>query len=304
VPDRRLLLVHAHPDDETISSGATMARYAAEGAAVTLVTCTLGEEGEVVVPELAHLDSAHGDRLGPHRAGELDQAMAALGVPDHRMLGGPGRFRDSGMVWDPSGRAAAPAHLRTGAFWSADLREAADELVPVVRETRPQVVVTYDDGGGYGHPDHVQAHRVTTYTLALAAAPSYRPDLGDPWQVAKVYWTAVPRSVVEAGIERVSGGGSPFRVVPAHELPYGVPDAWVTTRIDGSVHLAAKTAALRAHATQVLVHEPFFALSNEVGQVISGEEYFRLVQGPSGTAAPSTRRTGLEDDLFAGLAPL
>ncbi|HEU4491956.1 MAG TPA: N-acetyl-1-D-myo-inositol-2-amino-2-deoxy-alpha-D-glucopyranoside deacetylase [Jiangellales bacterium] len=300
MPVRRLLLVHAHPDDETITCGATMARYAAEGVAVTLVTCTLGEEGEVVVPELAHLDSAHEDRLGPHRADELDKAMAALGVRDHRLLGGAGRFRDSGMVWDPGGRAAAPARLRTGAFWSADLREAADELVPVLRETRPQVVVTYDDGGGYGHPDHVQAHRVTTYALALAAAPSYRPDLGDPWQVAKVYWTAVPRTVVEAGVQRVSGGGSPFRVVPAHELPYGVPDAWVTTRIDGSAHLAAKTAALRAHATQVLVHEPFFALSNEVGQVISGEEYFRRVQGP---ADASDSRTGLEDDLFAGLAP-
>jgi N-acetyl-1-D-myo-inositol-2-amino-2-deoxy-alpha-D-glucopyranoside deacetylase len=304
VTDRRLLLVHAHPDDETITCGATMARYAAEGAAVTLVTCTLGEEGEVVVPELVHLDSAHEDRLGLHRAGELDRAMAALGVGDHRLLGGAGRFRDSGMVWDPSGRAAAPAHLRAGAFWSADLREAADELVPILREIRPQVVVTYDDGGGYGHPDHVQTHRVTTYALALAAAPSYRPGLGDPWQVAKVYWTAVPRSVVQAGVERASGGGSPFRVVPAHELPYGVPDEWVTTRIDGSDHRAAKIAALRAHATQVQVHEPFFALSNEVGQVISGEEYFRLVQGPDGPAAPWTRRTGLEDDLFVGLPSL
>lgn len=299
MPDRRLLLVHAHPDDESITCGATMARYAAEGVVVTLVTCTLGEEGEVVVPGLAHLDSAHEDRLGPHRAGELDRATAALGVRDYRLLGGAGRFRDSGMVWDPAGRAAAPARLRTGAFWGADLKEAADELVPVVRETRPQVVVTYDDGGGYGHPDHVQAHRVTTYALALAAAPSYRPDLGDPWSAAKVYWAAVPHSVVEAGVDRVRHGGSPFRAVPAHELPYGVPDAWVTTRIDASAYADAKTAALRAHATQVLVHEPFFAVSNEVGQVISGEEHFRLVHGRLGPPDP---RTGLEDDLFAGLA--
>ncbi|HSK27673.1 MAG TPA: N-acetyl-1-D-myo-inositol-2-amino-2-deoxy-alpha-D-glucopyranoside deacetylase [Jiangellales bacterium] len=296
--DRRLLLVHAHPDDETITCGATMARYAAGGAAVTLVTCTAGDEGEVLVPELAHLDSAHDDALGPYRMVELERAMAALGVEDHRWLGGQGRYRDSGMVWRADGRAGPPERLRAGAFWAADLQEAADHLVPVLREARPQVVVTYDDGGGYGHPDHVQAHRVTTYALALAAAPSYRPDLGAPWSVSKVYWTAVPRSVVEAGADRVRAGGAPFRSVPAHELPYGVPDEWVTTAVDGTDRLAAKTAALRAHATQVVVHEPFFALSNEVGQVITGVEHFRLVHGEPGPPDPAT---GLEGDLFAGV---
>ncbi len=179
LPDRRLLLVHAHPDDETISNGVTMARYVAEGAHVTLITCTLGEEGEVLVPDLAHLASHHDDSLGRQRIGELAQAMRELGVTDHRFLGGTGRYRDTGMVWSEDGQAAAvPPDPRDDTFWRADLREAADHLVPVLRQVRPQVVVAYDDFGQYGHPDHVQAHRVATYAIALAAAPSYRPDLG------------------------------------------------------------------------------------------------------------------------------
>ena len=150
---RRLLLVHAHPDDETINNGATMARYVAEGAQVTLLTCTLGEEGEILVPELAQLAADQADQLGGYRIGELRAAMAALGVTDSRFLGGAGRYRDSGMMG-----TAANEHPR--AFWNADLDEAVGAAVAVVREVRPQVVVTYDENGGYGHPDHIQAHRV------------------------------------------------------------------------------------------------------------------------------------------------
>ena len=163
--DRRLLLVHAHPDDETIGNGATMAHYAAEGAHVTLVTCTLGEEGEVLVPELAHLAADQDDQLGRHRVGELATAMEALGVRDHRFLGGPGRYRDSGMM-------GLPTNDRPDAFWQADLDEAAALLVEVIREVRPQVLVTYDENGGYGHPDHIQAHRVAMRAAELAADPS------------------------------------------------------------------------------------------------------------------------------------
>src|SRR5512142_745933 len=147
---RRLLLVHAHPDDETIGTGATMARYAAEHALVALVTCALGE---VVVPELAHLRADREDRLGQHRAGELAAACEALGVADHRFLGGPGRWRDSGMM-------GTPANDDPRCLWRADLDEATRELVRIVREVRPQVVVTYDENGGYGHPDHIQAHQL------------------------------------------------------------------------------------------------------------------------------------------------
>src|SRR4051795_3302441 len=134
--DRRMLLVHAHPDDETIGNGATMAKYAAEGAHVTLVTCTLGEEGEILVPALEHLAADKEDGLGEHRIGELADAMKALGVTDHRFLGGAGRWRDSGMM-------DTPANERPECFWRADLDEATRELVAVMREVRPQVVVTY-----------------------------------------------------------------------------------------------------------------------------------------------------------------
>ncbi|MEU1166710.1 N-acetyl-1-D-myo-inositol-2-amino-2-deoxy-alpha-D-glucopyranoside deacetylase, partial [Streptomyces sp. NPDC005921] len=146
-PARRLLLVHAHPDDESINNGATMARYADQGVHVTLVTCTLGEGGEVIPPGLRHLT---GPALGEYRLGELTAAMRALGVGDFRLLGGPGRYRDSGMM-------GLPDNDVPGCFWQADLDEAAGHLVEVILETRPQVLVTYDDNGGYGHPDQATA---------------------------------------------------------------------------------------------------------------------------------------------------
>src|SRR5262249_5765977 len=149
---RRLLLVHAHPDDETITTGATMAYYAATGAHVTLVTCTLGEEGEIHVPELAALAADQADQLGGYRLVELERACQALGATDPRFLGGAGRYRDSGMM-------GTPANDNPRAFWQADLHEAAGHLVEIMRELRPQVLVTYDANGGYGHPDHINAHR-------------------------------------------------------------------------------------------------------------------------------------------------
>ena len=253
---RRLLLVHAHPDDETIGTGATMARYAAEGVAVTLVTCTLGEEGEVLVPELEHLAADREDGLGQHRIGELAAACEALRVTDHRFLGGPGRWRDSGMMGTPSNE-------RPGCFWQADLDEAVRELVAVVREVRPQVVVTYDSNGGYGHPDHVQAHRVTVAAFDAAADPAYAPELGEPWAAGKLYWSAIPRSVLQAGIDLLRESGDStgfFGVERAEDLPFGVPDEEITTQVDAADHLEAKTAAMRAHKTQIAVDGPFFAL--------------------------------------------
>jgi N-acetyl-1-D-myo-inositol-2-amino-2-deoxy-alpha-D-glucopyranoside deacetylase len=124
------MLVHAHPDDETINNGATMAKYVSEGAAVCLVTCTLGEEGEVLVEDLAHLAPDQNDDLGDHRLGELKLAMETLGVTDYIRLGGDGRFRDSGMAYDAQGRAIARDVLREGTFWTTDLLAAANELVP------------------------------------------------------------------------------------------------------------------------------------------------------------------------------
>jgi N-acetyl-1-D-myo-inositol-2-amino-2-deoxy-alpha-D-glucopyranoside deacetylase len=292
--DRRLLLVHAHPDDESIGTGVTMARYAAEGAHVTLVTCTLGEEGEVLVPELSQLAADQSDQLGGYRIGELTEAMRLLGVADHRFLGGPGRWRDSGMMGLPSNE-----HPR--AFWQADLAEATRLLVDIVREVRPQVLITYDENGAYGHPDHIQAHRVAMSAYDAAADPGY-DAAGDPWQIAKVYWTAVPRSVLQAGIDAVRRAGDTttfMGIERAEELPFTVPDEVVTAQVDAREKLDAKLGAMRAHATQISVDGPFFALSNNIGQEAMGIEYFQLARGQAG---PTHAENGWETDLFAGLA--
>ncbi len=287
LPARRLLLVHAHPDDESINNGVTMARYAAEGALVTLVTCTLGERGEVIPPELRHLGGA---ALGAHRRQELAAAMRELGVEDVRLLGGAGRYQDSGMMGladndDPD------------CLWQADLDEAAGHLVAVIREVRPQVLVTYDDNGGYGHPDHIKAHRIAMRAVELAADPAVRPDLGAPWDVTRVCWNRVPRSVAEAAFARLREDlpGLPFaKSATVDDVPGVVADERITARIEGDRRsAAAKAAAMRAHATQIEVAEPCFALSNELAQPLFTTEYYEVVRGP-GAEADLT-------DLFAGI---
>jgi N-acetyl-1-D-myo-inositol-2-amino-2-deoxy-alpha-D-glucopyranoside deacetylase len=291
--DHRLLLVHAHPDDETIGSGATMAHYAAAGAHVTLVTCTLGEEGEVLVPDLVHLAADAQDRLGEHRIGELDAACAALGVSDHRFLGGPGRYRDSGMM-------GTPANDRAGNLWNADFAEATRLLVDIVREVRPQVVVTYDENGDYGHPDHIRAHQFLVAAVDAAADPAFEAA-GEPWTVSKFYYTATPKSVIQAGIDHyLASGGEAFwgpEVTRAEDVPYGVADELVTTAVDGSAQFEKKMDALRAHATQISADGPFFALADGIGRQAFGVEYFRLVRGNLGPVGDD----GREHDLFAGL---
>ncbi|MFI7070315.1 N-acetyl-1-D-myo-inositol-2-amino-2-deoxy-alpha-D-glucopyranoside deacetylase [Micromonospora sediminicola] len=285
LPDRRLLLVHAHPDDESIGTGATMAHYAAAGAHVTLVTCTLGEEGEIHVPELARLCAAEADQLGGYRIGELAAACAALGVTDHRFLGGAGRYRDSGMMG-----LATNDHPR--AFWRADLDEAAGHLLEVIREVRPQVVITYDPNGFYGHPDHIQAHRVAMRGVELAAAEGIAP--------AKVYWTAMPRSVLDAGLEAFTeSSDNPFAGIDdVDELPFGTPDAQIAARIDATEQHAAKEAAMRAHATQIPANSWLYSIAGNFGAEFMGVEYFTLAVGGKG---PGVGPYGWEDDLFAGL---
>ncbi|GAB2746600.1 N-acetyl-1-D-myo-inositol-2-amino-2-deoxy-alpha-D -glucopyranoside deacetylase [Nocardioides pakistanensis] len=296
-----MLLVHAHPDDETINQGATMAKYVARGTQVTLVTCTLGEEGEVLVPELEHLASHREDRLGEHRITELANAMKELGVTDHRFLGGPGKYRDSGMVWHEDGHAVAGDEVKEGTFWRADLTEAATDLVSVIREVRPQVLVTYDEFGGYGHPDHIQAHRVAMYGAALAAARSFRPELGEAWDIAKIYWGAMSEGRMREGLRRLreSGDTTSFEGMdPDGPLPpFVTPDHLLDAVVDGTDFVDAKMAAMRAHATQITVDGPFFALSNNVGNEVWGSEFFRLVKGVRGPV----NGDGLETDLFAGL---
>ena len=269
-----MLLVHAHPDDETINNGATMAKYVARGAQVTLVTCTLGEEGEVLVPELEHLASHRTDGLGAHRVGELATAMKELGVTDHRFLGGQGKYRDSGMVWGEDGHATAGDDVKPGTFWRADLTEAATDLVEVIREVRPQVLVTYDEFGNYGHPDHIQAHRVATYGAALAAVPSYREDLGPAWDVAKIYWNARSESRMREGLRRLreAGDTTTFEGMdPDGSMGrFVTPDHLLTTAVRADDFADAKIRAMKAHATQITVDGPFFALSNNLGNAVWG----------------------------------
>jgi len=296
--DHRMLLVHAHPDDESINNGATMARYVAAGAGVTLVTCTAGELGEVLVPELAHLAADRDGGLGAHRRGELAEAMRTLGVTDHRFLGGFGTYRDSGMKWHEDGHAVAADETDDDAFWNADLTEAADHLVSVVREVRPQVLVTYDQFGGYGHPDHVQAHRVAMYAAVLAGVPSYRLDLGRPWEIAKVYWVAMSEGRMRESLRalREAGETEPFGGMdPDGDLPFVTPDDLISTRIDGSSYVDQKMSALAQHRTQVQSDGPFFS-GAESGHAFWAEESYRIVWG---TPAPGPE--GYETDLFAGL---
>ena len=278
----RVLLVHAHPDDETINNGATMAMYAALGASVTLVTCTRGEEGEVLIPELSHLAASATDSLGQHRVTELALAMKELGVTDHRFLGdGAKLYRDSGMM-------GTEPNNRPDVFWQADLEEAADLLVQVIDEVKPHVLITYDEFGGYGHPDHIQAHRV-------AMRASEKSD----WHIPKIYWNVMPISVIQEGIDAMKGIDSDFwGAEKAEDLPFAKDDSFVHALIDGNAYVDKKMSAMKAHSTQIAVDGPFFALSNNVGLQVWGNEYYTLVKGEK--SAPLNEK-GYESDLFAGI---
>jgi N-acetyl-1-D-myo-inositol-2-amino-2-deoxy-alpha-D-glucopyranoside deacetylase len=255
----------------------------------------------VLVPDLAHLAADKEDGLGQHRITELANAMKELGVTDHRFLGGAGHYRDSGMVWNEHGHAAAGEDVKDGTFWRADLLEASDLLVEIIREVRPQVLVTYDQFGGYGHPDHIQAHRVATYATALAAVPSYRPELGPAWDIAKVYWGAMSVNRMREGLRalRAAGDTTSFEGMdPEGPLPpFMVPDELLSAVVDANDFADAKIRAMKAHATQIAVDGPFFALSNNIGNQVWGTEFYRLAKGVPGPV----NEDGLETDLFAGL---
>jgi N-acetyl-1-D-myo-inositol-2-amino-2-deoxy-alpha-D-glucopyranoside deacetylase len=288
-----LLLVHAHPDDESINNGVTMAACAEQGMPVTLVTCTRGEEGEIIPARLASLAADRDDALGAHRAAELADAMAALGVTDHRFLGGDreqGRWRDSGMM-------GAPQNDRPGAFWRADLDEAARALAAVIREVRPETLITYDPDGGYGHPDHIQAHRVATRGAELAAAPG--PDGRPGHRVTRMLWNSVARSAAESALAglRAAGPGRFPGIAELSDIPGVVDDAEVALSVRATpAQAAAKIAAMRAHATQIELPEPAagaagpaFVLSNALLQPLWTTEQYRLAAGapfPPGGGGP------------------
>ncbi|KHF46065.1 N-acetyl-1-D-myo-inositol-2-amino-2-deoxy-alpha-D-glucopyranoside deacetylase [Saccharomonospora viridis] len=273
VDGRRVLFVHAHPDDESITTGGTIARYSAEGAHVTVVTCTLGEEGEIIPAELEQLGAWAGDQLGGYRIGELAEAGVALGWSEHRFLGGPGRWRDSGM-------AGVESNEHPRAFVRGAMSEQVEQLLAVFDEVRPEVVVTYDPNGGYGHPDHIRAHRVATAAVERSEG------------VRRLFYTVSSREATTRGLaalrrdERV-----PFRVPADEELPT-TPDADITTRVDISAYREVKFAALRAHRTQITVGPDCFALSNGIAQPVPTTEFFVLARGP---------KEGADTDLFGGL---
>ena len=277
----RLLFVHAHPDDETLNNGATIARYAAAGAEVTVLTCTLGEEGEIIGDQWAHLGVDHADQLGGYRIGELTAALNHLGVPGPRFLGGAGCWRDSGMAGTPRRRQTR--------FADADLGWVEDQVADVIAELRPHVVVTYDPNGGYGHPDHIQAHRVTTAALSAAA---------DRWQVPKFYWTVVAATALRRGLARLEPDDVlPDWVWPEDDSSFTVDEDQITTVIDAPEHRAAKIAAIAAHATQVTLGPTgrAFTLSNKIVLPVLTEEHYVLVSGQFGGTSDR------EDDLLAGL---
>lgn len=279
----RLLFVHAHPDDETMNNGVTIARYIAAGAEVTVLTCTLGEEGEIIGDALAQLGVDDADQLGGYRIGELTAALHHLGITRPRFLGGAGRWRDSGMP-------GTPARGRTK-FVDADFDVLVNQVADVVAELRPHVVVTYDPGGGYGHPDHIQAHHVTTAALAAAA---------DRWQVPKFYWTVASAAAFRAALDALGSEDvlADWIWLP-DEASYGFDDDRITAVIDAPEHVGDKVGAIAAHATQMVLGPTgrAFTLSNKLILPVLSAEHYVLVAGRPG----ATDERGWETDLLAGL---
>ncbi len=280
----RLMAVHAHPDDESSKGGATTARYAAEGIEVLVVTCTGGERGSILNPAMVDDPRVERDMVEVRRE-EMAAAAAALGV-DHRWLG----FVDSGL---PEGDPLPP--LPDGCFALEPLEIASAPLVALVREFRPHVMTTYDENGGYPHPDHVMCHRVSVEAFEAAGDPDRYPRIGEPWSPLKLYYNTWARGRIRAFHERMLALGL--------ESPYGEwlerrhedDDRPVTARVECAEHFPARDAALLAHATQVDPAGPFFVLPREEEAALWSTEDFELAR----TLLP--RPEGTEDDLFAGV---
>lgn len=283
----RLMAVHAHPDDESSKGAATMARYAREGVEVLVATCTGGERGDVLNPKLDRPDVW--ENIAEIRRAEMAAARDILGV-EQAWLG----FVDSGWVEgythdDPSG-------LPEGCFARMSVDEAAAPLVKLIREFRPQVVLTYDEDGGYPHPDHIQTHLITMAAVEAAADPERHPDFGPAFEVPKLYYhisftkvkfTALHEAMLAAGLES----------------PYGerLNDDWagdksprITTRVPCGEYFELRDDALRAHATQIDPDGPWFRAPLTVQRAAWPTEDYQLVRSTVATAIP-------EDDLFAGV---
>jgi LmbE family N-acetylglucosaminyl deacetylase len=306
-----LMTVHAHPDDETIGTGGTMAKAVAAGRRVILVTCTRGEQGEIVVPEMDTPDNHR--RLGEIRAGELERAMGLLGVTEWENLG----YHDSDMM----GR---PGNLDPRNFWQADLDDAARRLVWLIRRYQPDVITTYNEFGGYGHPDHIRTHDVAVRAYPRAGDPAWYPEqlaaehggTGPsveegglaPWTPSKLYEQATPASVRKAMNERLEELGlESFWLPPKDATPEQlaefeaymakmlVPDEEITTRVDIGDFVDRKWAALHEHVTQISEDNPFMRFGLEGWREFWSTESYILRESTIAGTTPET-------DLFAGIA--
>lgn len=277
-----LMAIHAHPDDEASSTGGVLAKYAAEGHTTVLVTCTGGEVGEISDAALATPE-----RLAEVRRRELDESVRILNVTHLELLG----YRDSGMM-------GTEDNTHPDAFAQADLDAAAGRLVALVRRYRPSVLVTYDENGFYGHPDHINANRIAVKAYEWAGDPARFPEHGlEPWAPFKLYYQAIPRSTMASFSRRLRE----FGIEPpmpeegdTERMPWGTPDELVTTTVDVSAYIDQKRQALFAHATQMGPEQFFVKLPTEIFDEVFGQEGYQLVNARVPAAPP-------EADLFAGL---
>jgi N-acetyl-1-D-myo-inositol-2-amino-2-deoxy-alpha-D-glucopyranoside deacetylase len=278
-----LLLVHAHPDDEVFSTGGLLARADDEGIRTVLVTSTGGENGEIHDPDLDP-DEAK-PRLAEIREGELRRAAKILGIDEVRMLG----YRDSGM-------RGTPENDDPRAFLNADRDEAIGRVVRILREVRPDVVATYDPGGGYGHPDHITAHEVATAAVAAAADPDHYPDAGPAWATPKFYWFANVREKFQdlAELMRQNGIEPPMEGANYDFDQYLVPASEITAWLDVRSCVPRKLEAMRVHRTQIPADDFFARLPPEAADLLLGSESYIRVH--STVDAPES-----ETDLFTGL---
>lgn len=282
-----IMMVHAHPDDECLSTGGTLARYSAEGIRTVLITATGGEEGEIVVPEMDTPEN-HA-RLSEIRDVELAQAVEALGVSVHERFG----YRDSGMD-------GTDANNHPDSFHMANKDEATKRLVALIRHYRPQILVSYDERGGYGHPDHIACHQITVAAFDDAGDAERYPDAGAPWTPQKLYYTAFPRTTVYKAwtIMRERGMPTPLDDPEFDVSRFTVDDERVTTVVPIHGYLPQKRAAIDAHVTQIRKDSPFLSMPEDVADDLFGIEHF--IRVGSRVVVPATNGQP-EDDLFAGL---
>ncbi|MEA2644300.1 MAG: N-acetyl-D-myo-inositol-2-amino-2-deoxy-alpha-D-glucopyranoside deacetylase [Chloroflexota bacterium] len=266
-----LLLVHAHPDDEAISTGGAMLKARADGHRVVLVTATRGEVGEIYNMD----EAATRPRLGEVRSKELENASRILGVNRGEFLD----YRDSGM-------AGTGDNENPKSFHQAPLDEAAARLAAILREERPDVVVTYDADGTYGHPDHIKAHQTTNAALDLLEKEGWRP--------AKLYYTGIPRTLMQQFLEALPEDARQQERDGTIQIP-GTPDELITTQVDVSEYVDRKREAFAAHVTQNDPNSWFTTMADQIYRLAFGTEYYRLARGKPGSKVP-------ENDLFVGVA--